>query len=105
MAAAVAELTEQNFQEAVKKGTVLIDFYATWCGPCKMMAPTLDKVASEMNGSVTVAKLDVDEGQAVARQFQVSSIPTLVLFKDGKEVGRLVGLQNAEAIKRLIQTA
>lgn len=105
MGAGIAQVSEQDFQEKVKQGTVLVDFYADWCGPCKMMAPVLDKVAAELGSAVSILKLDVDGAQGVARQFQVSSIPTLVLFKDGKEVSRLVGLQNAEAIKRLIQSA
>ena len=70
---------------------VLVDFWATWCGPCKMIAPVLEEIATEKAGTLTVAKLDVDSNPATARDFQVVSIPTMILFKDGKPVTRIVG--------------
>ena len=98
-------LTEENFHEGISKGVTLVDFYADWCGPCRMMTPVLERVAKEMKGKATVAKLDIDQAQKTAGSFQVTSIPTLILFNDGKEVGRLVGLRDADTVKEFIQTA
>lgn len=89
----VLVLTEQNWeQEVLKSDTpVLVDFWAQWCGPCRMVAPVLDQIANEMDGKVRIAKLDVDANQTLAYQFQVSSIPTFILFKDGKMADRMMG--------------
>lgn len=81
---------------------MLVDFWASWCGPCKMLAPTVDKLAEKYDGKVIVGKVDVDEEQELARQFGVMSIPTVVLFKDGKEVQRTVGVQPQAAFERLV---
>ena len=75
---------------------VLVDFYADWCGPCKLMTPTLEAVAQEFSGQLDVIKVDVDQQQALARQFDVRGIPTLVLFKDGAPVETVVGLTTAK---------
>ncbi|MBU3748861.1 MAG: thioredoxin [Mycobacterium sp.] len=79
---------------------VLVDFWAAWCGPCKMVAPVLEEIAAEKAGSLTVAKVDVDANPATARDFQVVSIPTLILFKNGKPVKRLVGAKGKAALLR-----
>lgn len=86
-------LTADNFQEKVldAKGTVLVDFFATWCGPCKMIAPAVEQLAEEYQGKAAVYKLDVDEAQDIAMRFQIMSIPTLVFFKDGTESERIRG--------------
>ncbi|MCB1117336.1 MAG: thioredoxin [Chlamydiia bacterium] len=96
------QFTDENFEEKIKQGVTLIDFYADWCGPCRMLTPVLEEVASEMQGKANFAKLDIDQNQKVAGQYQVTSVPTLILFKDGKEVNRLVGLRDAEAIKHFV---
>jgi thioredoxin 1 len=79
---------------------VLVDFWATWCGPCKMVAPVLEEIAKEKAGTLTVAKVDVDSNPSAARDFQVVSIPTLILFKDGKPVKRIVGAKGKAALLR-----
>jgi len=86
-------VTDANFEETIKKNKVVfIDFWATWCGPCRALAPTIEEVAKEYAGKAVIGKLDVDENPATAEKFQVFSIPTMIVFKDGQEVERLVGL-------------
>jgi len=101
----IKKFTEDSFESEIKKGIVLVDFYADWCGPCRMMTPVLEKVADESSGKVVIAKVDIDSAQSIASNFQVTSVPTLILFKDGKAMGRLVGLRDAETIKEFISTA
>lgn len=88
-------VTDNTFQEKVieasKEKPVLVDFWATWCGPCKMLSPLVEELAGEKAGQLNVAKIDVDENQAVSSQFGIMSIPTLILFKDGQPVKQLVG--------------
>jgi thioredoxin 1 len=86
-------VTDQNFEETLKKNKlVFVDFWAAWCGPCRALAPTIVELANEYSGKVLIGKLDVDENPATAERFQVFSIPTMIVFKDGKEAERLVGL-------------
>ena len=101
---AVINLTRDNFEAEVTefKGTVLVDFWASWCMPCKMLSPVVDEVAEEVT-SVKVAKVNVDEQQSLAARFDVMSIPTLIVFKDGKEVRRSVGVMPKEAVKELVK--
>lgn len=95
-------LEEATFQKEIKDGVVLVDFYADWCGPCRMMTPVLEKVAKDVKGKAVIGKLDIDKAQKIASEFQVTSIPTLILYRNGKEVGRLVGLRDANAVKDFI---
>jgi thioredoxin 1 len=95
-------ITEATFDSEIQKGLVLVDFYADWCGPCRMQAPVLEKLAKELTGKARIVKIDVDAAQKVAAKFQITSIPTLILFKDGKEVGRIVGLKDGETLKQFI---
>lgn len=99
---ALKHISENEFESTVGKGVTLVDFYADWCGPCKTIAPHLEKVAGELQGKALIVKLDVDHAQRVASTYQVTSIPTLILFKDGKEVDRIVGLRNGKEIKEFI---
>lgn len=98
-------LVEDTFAKEIQHGVILVDFYADWCGPCRMMTPVLEKVAKDMKGKATIGKLDIDKAQKIASQFQVTSIPTLILYKEGKEVGRLVGLRDAATVKNFIEGA
>ncbi len=93
MAGAIVNLSETTFDEEVgsSSGPVLVDFWAEWCGPCKMIAPILEEIAAEQAGSVRVAKVNVDEAPDLARRFEVMSIPTLILFNDGVPAKRIVG--------------
>lgn len=93
----VLKLGDNNFNEAVKDGLVLVDFYADWCGPCRMMAPILEAVATERE-DLKVAKVNVDESAALASRFGVMSIPTLVLLDGGEEVKRIVGARPKDAL-------
>jgi thioredoxin 1 len=87
------QLTDQTFDEAIGGATepVLVDFWAEWCGPCKMIAPILDEIATEQAGKITIAKLNIDDNPEAARRFDVMSIPTLILFKDGQPAKKLIG--------------
>ncbi len=86
-------LTDSTFDEEVKASTetIVVDFWAEWCGPCKLIAPILDEIATEQAGNIRIAKLNVDENPDIARRFDVMSIPTLIVFKDGEAQKRLVG--------------
>ena len=95
-------LNENNFDNTVANGLVLVDFWATWCGPCKMLAPTIDAIATEYKDRVVVGKVDVDENEAIARSFGIMSIPTLFLFKDGEVVEKLVGYRLKTELEQLL---
>lgn len=101
----IEQLTEQNFNNKIKKGVVLVDFWADWCMPCKMMAPVLNEVAEATEGKASVYKLNVDEYQQVAAKYGIRNIPTMILFKDGKEVERLVGMKSKESLITSIEKA
>jgi thioredoxin 1 len=101
----IEHLTAQNFAHKTKSGVVLVDFWADWCMPCKMMAPILNEVAEATDGTAIIFKLNVDEQQQVAAQFGIRSIPTMILFKDGKEVERIIGVKSKEAVMASINKA
>ena len=104
---ATVTVSDASFAEDVLLSTtpVLVDFWATWCGPCRMVAPVLDEIAAEKAGTLTVAKLDVDTNPGTAKDYQVVSIPTLILFKDGQPVKRIVGAKGKAALLREIADA
>ncbi len=99
----IITITNDNFETEVleSKTPVLIDFWATWCGPCRMQGPVLDEIAAESD-TVKIGKVNVDEEQMLALKFGITSIPTLMLFKDGKEANKLVGLRSKEELKEIL---
>ena len=101
----VISLNEKNFEEEVLKSEkpVLIDFWASWCGPCRMMSPVIDEIAEEMKEKVKVCKINIDEEQNLAVKYDVMSIPTFIVIKDGREIGRSVGVQDKSEIINMIK--
>ena len=94
----VQTFTDGNFDEVTKSGVVLVDFWAEWCGPCRRLAPTVDALAGDFEGKVTVGKLNVDENPAVASRFQIRGIPTILILKDGQVADSVVGLVGKEEL-------
>lgn len=100
---AIIEVNDSSFKEEIGSGLTLVDFWAPWCGPCKMIAPILEELAPEVEGKANIAKLNVDDNQATASEYEVMSIPTLILFKDGEPVDKVVGFQPKEQLSALIE--
>jgi len=100
---AITHATDQNFETETGSGVVLVDFWAPWCGPCKMIAPVLEELDAELEGKAKIVKVDVDENQGSASKFGVMSIPTLLVFKDGEVVDKVVGFQPKEALAELLE--
>ena len=95
-------INSEDFEKKKKKGTSVIDFFATWCGPCRMMAPIFESVGKKMSGKANFVKVDVDESEDLARKFGVMSIPTMVILKDGNLVAKRVGLMQADALEQWV---
>lgn len=98
----VLHLTEETFDKTIALGTTLVDFWANWCGPCKMLAPVIEELADKYEGTATIAKVDVDAQPALAARFGVLSIPTVILFKNGDEIDRKVGFMPAGAYTEIL---
>ena len=100
-------VNDANFDEIVLKSTspVLVDFWATWCRPCQMVAPILEELTKEYTGKLTIAKLDVDQNQQTAQKFHVMSIPTMIIFKEGKPVANIVGFKPKDKLKQELDAA
>lgn len=99
----ILTLTDKNFQHQTKNKLVLVDFWASWCAPCRIMAPVLNEVADELAGNSHVGKVNIEQFQSLAQKFQVRSIPTLILFKNGTEINRFVGVKSKAYLLDQIQ--
>lgn len=97
-------LTDENFQQTIAKGLTLVDFYATWCGPCRMIVPIIEQLSGKVQGKAKIAKLDIDQAQQTTNSLQITSVPTLILFKDGKEVKRVVGVKDLDYLLNLVNS-
>jgi thioredoxin 1 len=104
MAEHLPHLNDDNFQKEIEKGVTLVDFYATWCGPCRMIAPIVEELAQELQGRAKIAKLDIDQAGQAAAKWNITSVPTLILFKDGNEVKRVIGYKDLDYLLNLVQS-
>ena len=98
----IIKTDDENFNNIIAQGVVLVDFYADWCGPCRMLSPILEALASEMNDKMQVVKLDVDHAPKTTTTYQITSVPTMIVFKNGKEADRIVGLKDLETLKKIV---
>jgi thioredoxin 1 len=107
MSSKAIQITNLSFDEKVSSNSrpVLVDFWAEWCAPCRMLSPTIDQIADDYDGKVTVGKVNIDEEPELAQRFGVMSIPTLILFKDGSEVSRSVGVVGKDKIAAMVDAA
>lgn len=105
MAGAMKEINDDNFEEVIKQGVTLIDFYANWCGPCRMIAPVMEELSKEYAGKAVIAKLDVDKAQVATSKLNVTSIPTVILFMNGEEVKRVVGVRDKNTFTAMLNAA
>jgi thioredoxin 1 len=99
----ILTLTDKNFQHQTKNRLVLVDFWASWCAPCRMMAPVLNEVATELKGNSHVGKVNIEQYQSLAQKFKVRNIPTMILFKDGREINRFVGIKSKDFLLQQIE--
>ena len=99
----VKTVSDDNFSDFIVSDYVIVDFYASWCGPCKMLAPIFEDLSKDFEGEVVFTKIDTEENSRVSSLYEVSSIPTVILFKNGKEIDRFVGLKDADEFKKFIK--
>ena len=100
--AKIKVLTEKNFSQQIKSGVILVDFWASWCAPCKMMAPVLNEISEELSGNNYIGKLNVEQYQAISARYNVRNIPTMILYKNGKEINRFVGIKSKDFLLKEI---
>lgn len=100
---AIQTATDANFDELIKSGTVLVDFWAAWCGPCRMLGPVLEDIDQKTAGRLKIVKLNVDKHGDIAGRYRIMSLPTMILFKDGVEAEKIIGYQSKKALMELIQ--
>ncbi len=99
----VIELSEKDFDKTIKSGLYLVDFYADWCRPCKMMQPILNEVATSYSDKITIAKINTDKNKNLSKTYRITGIPCMIIFKDGKEISRIVGYNEKEALVKKIK--
>ena len=97
-------VNSNEFRNEISEGVVLVDFFATWCGPCKMLGPVLEDLGKELEGKAKIIKVDIDQSGDIADEFRISSVPTMILFKDNKIVDTMVGFLPKERIKQIIES-
>jgi len=97
-------LNDENFSKEIASGLVLVDFHASWCGPCRMIAPIVEQLAETEKDKAKIGKVDIDQAQETTANLQITSVPTLILFKDGKEVKRVVGVKDFDYLSELIES-
>ncbi|MDB8793050.1 thioredoxin [Romboutsia sp. 1001216sp1] len=97
-------INSTNFEQEVNDGVVVVDFFATWCGPCKMLAPIFEQLSVEMKDDAKFVKVDIDKSLEIARKYMISSVPTMMIFKDGKPVDTMVGFMPKESIKSKVES-
>ncbi len=97
-------LSDANFESTIKSGVSLVDFWAEWCGPCKVQGPIISELADEIDGKASICKLDIDKNQKIAQKYGIQSIPTILIFKDGKPVDKLVGVKPMRALMKALQS-
>ncbi len=101
----VIHLDANSFDKAISQGTVLVDFWAEWCGPCKSLGPILDDLSNEVGEGILISKVDIDNAQEIAAKFKVRSIPAIFIFKDGELVNQFIGLQDKTTLKNALESA
>ena len=97
-------ITDQNFEDSIKEGYVFVDFFAEWCGPCKMLAPVMEELNTEFEGKLEIMKLDIDANRETATKFGIQSIPTMILFKDGKPVEKVSGFHPKPKLAQYLES-
>ena len=102
MSTEIKYLNDENFTQEISSGVTLVDFYADWCGPCRMMEPVIEELSKEMAGKAKIAKLDIEAAGQTTSTFNVTSIPTIILFKNGEEAERFVGVKSKDDLVRII---
>lgn len=100
----IKQLSDQNFNQQIKNGVILVDFWASWCAPCKMMAPVLNEVSESLSGDKSIGKVNVEIAKVISTKYNIRSIPTMILFKDGKEINRFVGIKSKEFLLKEISS-
>lgn len=103
MSESLKEISDSNFSTEISSGLTLIDFFAEWCGPCRMLTPILESLSQEMGENVSFCKIDIDNNPKITSEYNITSVPTLILYSEGKEVERVVGLRDENSLKNLIE--